>query len=161
MNGSRKIEAMEIDEATSANPSSTLGLKRGFLSPARQIANTKSSSDLIGIGKTNLCSNLEKKNTEVDADEEIDSLDSAIIKKYGEGSLEKFRRKKAENVVEDGNRGGHEIQTKLGDQIMANQITAGEGVLTCLDDNKNSNTNLIVNPKHITNGGIVYREGQY
>ncbi|KAF5194502.1 hypothetical protein FRX31_015911 [Thalictrum thalictroides] len=67
MNGSRKMEAKEIDEATTAKPSATLGLKRGFLSPARQVANTKSSSDQIGIGKPNLCSNLEKKNTEVDA----------------------------------------------------------------------------------------------
>ncbi|KAF5181950.1 hypothetical protein FRX31_028463, partial [Thalictrum thalictroides] len=80
-------------------------------------------------------------------DEEIDGLDVAIIKKYGEGSLEKLRRKKAVNVVESGNRGGHGIQTKLGEQITTSQITDGEGVQSDLDVNKNSNTNLIANPK--------------
>ncbi|KAF5202724.1 hypothetical protein FRX31_007688 [Thalictrum thalictroides] len=67
MNGSRKVEGKEIDEATAANPRATLGLKRGFLSSTRHDANQKSSSDLIGIGKPNLCSNLEKNNTEVGA----------------------------------------------------------------------------------------------
>ncbi|KAF5175149.1 hypothetical protein FRX31_035263 [Thalictrum thalictroides] len=67
MNGSRKVEEKEIDEATAANPRATLGLKHGFLSPTRHDANAKSSSDLIGIGKPNLCSNLEKNKTEVGA----------------------------------------------------------------------------------------------
>ncbi|KAF5192960.1 hypothetical protein FRX31_017453 [Thalictrum thalictroides] len=76
-------------------------------------------------------------------DKEIDGFNVAIIKKYGKGSLEKLRRKKAVNVVESGNRGGHGIQTKLGD---------GEGIQSDLDVNKNSNTNLIANPKQVTNG---------
>ncbi|KAF5190375.1 hypothetical protein FRX31_020038, partial [Thalictrum thalictroides] len=65
-------------------------------------------------------------------DEEIDGLDVAIIKKYGEGSLEKLRREKAVNVVESGNRGGHGIQTKLGEQITTSQITEKEFNLTLM-----------------------------
>ncbi|KAF5196846.1 hypothetical protein FRX31_013569 [Thalictrum thalictroides] len=92
-------------------------------------------------------------------DEEIDGLDVAIIKKYGEGSLEKLRRKKAVNVVESGNRGGHGIQTKLGGQITTSQITDGEGVQSDLDVSKNSNTNLIANPKQVTNGDTCCNKG--
>ncbi|KAF5194179.1 Rna exonuclease, partial [Thalictrum thalictroides] len=92
-------------------------------------------------------------------DEEIDGLDATIIKKYGEGSLEKLRRKKAVNVVESGNPGGHGIQSKLGEQITTSQITDGEGVQSGLDVNKNSNTNLIANPKHVTNGDTCNNKG--
>ncbi|KAF5177959.1 hypothetical protein FRX31_032454, partial [Thalictrum thalictroides] len=47
-------------------------------------------------------------------DDEIDGLDATIIKKYGEGSLDKLRKKKAEIEAGFGNQIQHGIQVVLG-----------------------------------------------
>ncbi|KAF5195747.1 hypothetical protein FRX31_014667, partial [Thalictrum thalictroides] len=66
-------------------------------------------------------------------EDEIDGLEAAIIKKYGEGSLEKLRKRKAEIEAGVGNQIQHGIQAVLGSPYV-------------IMDNLEATSNLEVDP---------------